>query len=186
MMRIIGGLWAVWFFYWWLASRGVRKPARTESPASRAIHMGLLAFAFLTLFSPMLRFGFLGTRVIPESVALEWVGVGMTCAGLLFSVWARVHLGRFWSGEVQIKEGHRLIQSGPYAFVRNPIYTGFLLAIVGSALTLGEARGAVIIAATLTAFARKIRMEEKMLGAEFGAEFLAYRAKTKALIPFLY
>jgi protein-S-isoprenylcysteine O-methyltransferase Ste14 len=186
MMRIIGGLWGAWFFYWWLASLGVHKPARTESRGSRAVHMGLLAAAFLLLFSPLFKFGYLGTRVIPESRALECAGVGMTCAGLLFAVWARVHLGRFWSGEVQIKQGHRLIESGPYSFVRNPIYTGFLLAIVGSALTLGEARGALIIAATLTAFARKIKMEETMLGSEFGAEFAEYKRRTKALIPFVY
>ena len=57
-----------------------------------------------------------------------WLGLLMVVAGLAFAVWARVHLGRNWSGTVTVKENHELIRSGPYAIVRHPIYTGLLLA----------------------------------------------------------
>ncbi|MBI3554444.1 MAG: hypothetical protein HY077_18260 [Elusimicrobia bacterium] len=185
MMRATMGLWAAWLFYWWLAGRSVEKAEKTESLLSRALHLGILACAFLFLFSDQLRVGFMGRRIIPEALFIEAVGLGLTTAGLLLCVWARVHLGRFWSGEVQLKEGHRLIASGPYAFVRHPIYTGFLLAVCGSAVTLGEVRGLLILAATIAAYARKIRLEEELLNSRFGAEYDQYERRTWALLPFV-
>lgn len=184
-MRAAQALWAAWFLYWWWASRNVKQAQQAESTASRGLHLMILGFIFLVLFSSAFRFGFMGRRLWPEGLVISGAGLGMTAAGLLFTVWARVHLGKYWSGEVQIKEGHRLIKTGPYALVRHPIYTGFLLAILGSAVTLGEVRGLVIIGATLTAFWRKLRIEEAVLSREFGGEYAAYRGRTKALIPFV-
>jgi len=184
-MRATQALWAAWFVYWWWASKNVKQAQQAETTASRGLHLALLAFAFLILFSDAFRIGLMGRRLWPESPTLSGAGLGMTAAGLLFTIWARVHLGRYWSGEVQIKEGHRLIMTGPYALARHPIYTGFLLAILGSAVSLGEGRGLVIMAATLAAFWRKVRIEEAVLSEEFGGEYAAYRGRTKALIPFL-
>jgi protein-S-isoprenylcysteine O-methyltransferase Ste14 len=184
-MRATQALWAAWFLYWWLASRGVKQAHKSEATASRGMHLAILAFAFLMMFSDLFHFGLMGRRLWPAAAAMTWAGLGMTAAGMLFTIWARVHLGRYWSGEVQIKEGHRIIMTGPYALVRHPIYTGFLLAILGSAVTLGEVRGLVIIAATSVAFWRKVRIEEAVLAKEFGGEYAAYRGRTKALIPFL-
>ncbi len=184
-MQAQPALWAAWFLYWWWAGRSAHKAESSETKLSRGLHLALLAVSFLLLFSPAFGFGLMGRRLWPESTAAAWAGVGVTVLGLLFTVWARVHLGRYWSGEVQIKQGHRLITTGPYAFVRHPIYTGFLLAVVGSVVSLGEARGLVVIAATLIAFWRKLRIEEAVLAREFGGEYAVYRGRTKALIPFV-
>lgn len=73
-------------------------------------------------------------------MVLYWLGLLMVICGLAFAVWARIHLGRNWSGTVTVKEDHELIRSGPYGIVRHPIYTGLLLAIAGTAIVFGEWR----------------------------------------------
>ena len=83
--------------------------------------------------------------------------------GLAFSVAGRVWLGDNWSGTVTLKQDHELIRSGPYRWVRHPIYTGLLLAILGSAIALGEWRGLVALALVAVAFLRKVAIEERFL-----------------------
>ncbi len=161
-------LWALWFVYW--------GPKR---------HLALLAAAFLLLFSNPFSVGWLKFRLWPQDAYISFTGLLLTAGGLLICVWARVELGRYWSGAIHIKEDHRLIQTGPYAFLRHPIYAGFLLAILGSAMTLGEARGLLIIAATVMAYVRKIPQEERSLELRFGRQYEHYRRSTKALLPFL-
>jgi protein-S-isoprenylcysteine O-methyltransferase Ste14 len=109
----------------------------------------------------------------------------MTAAGLLFSVWARRCLGTNWSGAVTIKERHELVTSGPYGLVRHPIYTGVLLAILGSAIAVGEWQA--VLAMVLASFAlwRKLRLEERWMLNRFGEAYRAYCRKVPALIPFL-
>ena len=94
-------------------------------------------------------------------------------------MWARVHLGRNWSGSVTVKEGHELIRSGPYRYVRHPIYTGLLAAVLGSAIASGTVRallGLLIIAAALL---RKLRVEERFMRETFPGEYQRY-ARTDA------
>ena len=81
----------------------------------------------------------------------------MVAAGLAFAVWARVYLGRNWSGTVTVKQDHELIRSGPYGFVRHPIYTGLLLAMLGTAIAIGEWRGLVAFALFTIGFLLKLR-----------------------------
>jgi len=113
------------------------------------------------------------------------VGVLVLAGGLAFTVWARVILGRNWSGTVTLKEGHELIRSGPYRFVRHPIYTGLLVAFAGSAIARGEWRGLVALAIAFAALWRKLKLEERWLGETFGDAYERYRAEVPALIPFL-
>jgi len=99
----------------------------------------------------------------------RYSGFVLAAAGLLFSVWARLHLGSNWSRAVTIKQDHELITSWPYAFVRHPIYTGLLLMFLGSALAEGEWRGLVALALVFAALWRKLKLEERWLGEHFGA-----------------
>jgi protein-S-isoprenylcysteine O-methyltransferase Ste14 len=87
------------------------------------------------------------------------------------TIWARVHLGQFWSARVTIKEGHELIQSGPYARVRHPIYSGILMALIGSALVVGEWRALLAVLMVFLAHLDKARREEKLLAEQFGEAF---------------
>ncbi len=109
----------------------------------------------------------------------------MVAAGLGLAVWARAHLGRNWSGIVTVKKDHALIRTGPYRIVRHPIYTGLLLALIGTAAAIGEWRGVVAVICALIGFLRKIQVEEKRMRENF-PEYSRYRQQTAALIPLLY
>lgn len=104
----------------------------------------------------------------------------------MFSSWARIHLGQYWSGTVALKEGHKLVTSGPYRLVRHPIYTGLFMAVLGSAAAAATVEAFVSFAVMLAAYAVKWRREEKLLLGEFGQEYRDYMTRTKALIPYLF
>lgn len=176
-------MWMGWALYWWALSRHVKVTVRRESLVSRLLHIGPLAVAVLLLWVPRVPFASLGERVLPWTEALFWVGAALTAAGLLFTVWARVHLGTNWSGTVTLKRGHELITSGPYAFVRHPIYTGLLLAFLGSALARDEWRGVLALALVALALWRKLRNEERWMREQFGDAYSAYSKRVAALVP---
>jgi protein-S-isoprenylcysteine O-methyltransferase Ste14 len=124
-------------------------------------------------------------RFLPEGNLVLVLGVALLAAGLGFSVWARRHLGRNWSSQVVVKEDHALIRSGPYQHLRHPIYTGILLAFLGTAVTIGEWRALLAFLFAVVAFAVKGRAEEQRMVGIF-PEYQQYRRETAALIPFVY
>ena len=176
-------MWMAWVLYWWALSRNVKVTVRRESLGSRLLHIGPLAVAVFLVGAPRVPFDVLGERVLPWTVALFWAGAALTAAGLLFTVWARVHLGTNWSGTVTLKRGHELITSGPYAYVRHPIYTGLLLAFLGSALARDEWRGVLALALVALALWRKLRNEERWMREQFGDAYSAYSQRVAALVP---
>jgi len=181
----VPGLWIAWVLYWWAASGDVKVTKRREPVASRLGHVVPLVLAAWMLIAPRLPGGLLGGRFLPATLSVYLIGVAVLAAGLAFTVWARVFLGRNWSGTVTLKEGHELIRSGPYRFVRHPIYTGLLVAFAGSAIARGEWRGLVALAIAFGALWRKLKLEERWLGEIFGEAYERYRAEVPALIPFL-
>jgi protein-S-isoprenylcysteine O-methyltransferase Ste14 len=106
-------------------------------------------------------------------------------AGVAFAIWAREHLGKLWSGTITLKEGHRIVQSGPYRLARHPIYTGILTGVVGVVLARGDLASLLALVLFALGVARKIAIEEKLLGSRFGEEYAAYRKKVRAIIPFI-
>jgi protein-S-isoprenylcysteine O-methyltransferase Ste14 len=179
-------LWYSWAAYWLASSLSASAPKRVQDPSARLFYRAELLLAFALLAFPRLGVGPLGVRLVPWSEALFVAGAVMLAAGLGLAVWARVHLGQNWSGHVTLKAGHRLIRSGPYAIVRHPIYTGLLLAIIGTAVTIDEVRGVVAVILVLEAHIRKLRLEERWLTEEFGSEYDLYKREVKALIPGIY
>jgi protein-S-isoprenylcysteine O-methyltransferase Ste14 len=181
----VPALWAAWCIYWWIASHNVKPVKRKESTASRAGHILPLIVAVLLLALPTLPGALPSGRLLPATRSVFFIGVALVAAGLAFSVWARVYLGRNWSGVVTLKEGHELIRSGPYRLVRHPIYSGLLLAFVGSAVVRGEWRGVVAVVIAFAALWRKLKLEERWLSEAFGGQYSAYRNEVAALIPFV-
>lgn len=120
------------------------------------------------------------------SAAAQWTGVGLTVAGHAFSIWARLHLGKYWSGTVALKEGHKLITSGPYGMVRHPIYTGLFISLLGSAMAATTIESFVGLVLMFCSYIIKWRREEKLMIAEFGQEYRDYMARTKAVIPYVF
>jgi len=113
------------------------------------------------------------------------IGTILVFAGLALAVWARWHLGRNWSGAVVVKQGHTLTRTGPYRRVRHPIYSGVLLALLGTALAIGEPRGFVATALILCGFLVKLSSEEARMR-EIFADYADYSRDTARLIPGVY
>ena len=124
-------------------------------------------------------------RIVPDSPLAGVTGILLTIAGLSFSWWARHHLGKYWSSMVEVKVGHRLIRTGPYGFVRNPMYAGILVAFPGAAIAIGEVLAFVVFLIGFVSVWVKIKAEERILTEKFGEEYLHYKREVKALIPFV-
>jgi protein-S-isoprenylcysteine O-methyltransferase Ste14 len=183
--RTIPALWIAWLLYWWIAARGAKANRRKESVPSRLTHVVPLLIAGWLLASSRVPVAVLNTPIVPRSIALFACGVALTAAGLAFTVWARVHLAGNWSGVVTLKENHTLVRDGPYRCVRHPIYTGLLLALIGSAIARDEWRGVLALALAFAALWRKLSLEERWLAETFGDDYRRYRSEVRALIPFL-
>ena len=137
--------------------RAGRKVIRRARPRTR--YWGVLFVIIIVLFLNQSAF-----RLPPASrnVAVGVFGVALCSLGIAIAVWARMHLGRNWNVEPSIQEGHELVISGPYRFVRHPIYTGMLVAIFGSALVGGPPWFIAFIAACVL-FVWRVKTEEKFM-----------------------
>ncbi len=113
--------------------------------------------------------------------------LGLEVGGFAFAWWARVHLGRLWSGMITLREGHRVVDSGPYRLVRHPIYTGYLAAAWAFALLVATPPallGAVVLTAQMVG---KARREEAFLRQELGADaYNRYAATTPMIVPIMF
>jgi protein-S-isoprenylcysteine O-methyltransferase Ste14 len=184
-------VWLLWGASWFVAAiwsrRTVGRPAGLDGSAH---YLPTLAGAALLFASPAAgRLAFagdwLGHRywLLPTPVA--WTLCAGTLASFAFAWWARLYLGSLWSGSITRKEGHRVVDSGPYRLVRHPIYTGIIAASFLLALELGTAAGFVGAAVMTLGWWMKARAEEHFLSQELGADYDDYRRRTPMLIPSL-
>jgi protein-S-isoprenylcysteine O-methyltransferase Ste14 len=180
----IPACWIIWALIWFVAASRVKKTARQEEPLSRLSNTAPLWLAAFLLAAPRFWFGFLTAPLLPRSFPLYLIGAAMLVVGLLFAIWARYHIGRNWSGVITVKEDHALVRTGPYHLVRHPIYSGLLLAIIGSALARNDLAALIAVALVLFSFLRRVRTEEHWMMETFGATYAEYKASTPALIPF--
>lgn len=179
----IPALWIAWLLYWSVAATGAKATRRVESFASRLSHTVPLALGISLLATLHVPFVWLAMRFLPRFAGWFWLGLILVATGLAFSVAARAWLGGNWSSMVTLKQDHELIRTGPYSWVRHPIYTGLLLALLGSAIALGEWRGLIALALVSVAFLRKIAIEERFLMQQFGADYERYCDNVPALVP---
>jgi protein-S-isoprenylcysteine O-methyltransferase Ste14 len=178
-------LWLAWLAYWVVAARNVKATSRREGLATFLLNRAFVVGGALLLIIGHKPFHWLNERFVPPTMATYWLGLLMVAAGLAFAVWARIYLGRNWSASVTIKQDHELVRTGPYGVVRHPIYTGILLAPVGTAITIGEWRGLLALTSVTVGFLFKIRTEERFMDEIFGERYAHYRAEVPALIPFI-
>ncbi len=184
---LFGGAWLLWLAYWGISALHVKSAVRVESAGSRfgKYALPLIVAVLLLQNFRALNGTFLNDRFVPAELWIVWLGFFLTIAGLAFTCWARVILGRNWSGVVQLKEDHELIVRGPYSIVRHPIYTGLLLAFLGTALAIGAWRGLIATAIVAVSFWRKLRLEERWLCELFGEQYADYMRRVKALVPWV-
>jgi protein-S-isoprenylcysteine O-methyltransferase Ste14 len=178
-------IWVAWLLSWLIGaffSGRTEKHVRTwEARVYRIpIILGALLLAPWTV-------SILGEKQLWQiGAAGSYLLVVLTAAGCLFTWWARLHLGRFWSGTITRKEGHRIVDTGPYELVRHPIYTGLIGAMIATGIAIGTATALLGTALIAFGFWQKARMEEGFLTNELGADaYGPYCRRVPMLVPFL-
>ena len=129
--------------------------------------------------------GPLNLRLTPHTDWVRISGAVVCVLGLLVAIWARRTLGSNWSSEVAFKKGHELVKTGPYRFVRHPIYSGLLLMCLGTAIVVGRFHSWLGFLLLCIGFWLKLKQEETVMLRNFPDEYLVYKKQVKALVPFL-
>jgi protein-S-isoprenylcysteine O-methyltransferase Ste14 len=125
-----------------------------------------------------------GVAVLLASKLIALIGTLLCAAGIGFAIWARTVIGTNWGMPMTLKQGHELVTSGPYAYVRHPIYSGVLLAMLGSVLVISVS-WLVVLLLNGTQFVYAARKEEQLMLKSFPNEYSAYMRRTKMIIPFV-
>ena len=178
--------WVIFWVYWSFGSRRRHPSKRKVALTFTVVNTSLLYLGFLLIWLGRGISGPLGLLVIPQSTLIAVTGTAFTIIGVVFAIWSRLSLKKNWSGVVVITEGQQLIRGGPYAIVRHPIYTGMLLALLGTMLvasTIGSLLGFFL---TILSLWQKAAIEEQFLQVEFGEQYTQYQREVKFLIPFIY
>ena len=182
---IIPACWILFSVIWLLAAAATKRSIYRESGARRLRYWILLVLAFLLLTKRhRLPYPF-DVRIIPATETVEWMAGILCIAGLAFCVWARATLGRNWSGTITLKEGHELIERGPYRLVRHPIYTGLLAMFLATAIAFGHLGGIVAVLLAFASFWIKLSEEEKLMRQQFPEQYGSYEQRVKRIIPFV-
>ncbi|MFZ3244499.1 MAG: isoprenylcysteine carboxylmethyltransferase family protein [Candidatus Acidiferrales bacterium] len=177
-------LWVIFSIYWTIASRNSAENKSSESNTSTALHQIMLNVALLQLFIPVP--GLKGWFLPQRFHFLVAVGVIVQVAFFVLAILARRHLGRNWSAEVRIGEGHELVRTGPYRLLRHPIYTAMLGMFLGTAIASSQYHALLGLGILVMAYLRKTRLEENILRETFGTEWDAYRRTTWAFVPLVF
>ncbi len=165
----------------WLIGRFTAKRTAVAQPWTSAV-----PYMILMLMTPLFLLDAMplpNARLIHD--APELFGLILIVGGAITTLAARIALARNWSASVALQEGHELVMRGPYRFVRHPIYTGFLLMLLGTALGRGTAQPFAIVLILVVVHVWKLRAEEALLAQHFPQAYPDYKARTKALIPFV-
>ena len=178
-------MWAAWAISWMAAAiwsdRATKRPRTSDQ----------IPYRLLAAVGAVLLFGAYRHRHQTEIVlwhtplALGWILDALVLAGMLFTWWARFHLGRLWSGSVTRKADHHIVDTGPYGLVRHPIYTGITLASIATAALRGTAFAWVGTVVMTFGWVIKARLEEKFLREQLGATvYDEYSGRVPMLVPF--
>ena len=179
-------VWIAFVVYWLIKAANTKETQRLEPAGSRILRALTVLVAIVLLSTTWIPLPWLYRPLWRVGFWPFWLGAALTVGGLLFSVWAREHLGRNWSSSVSIKQDHELITTGPYAVVRHPIYTGILAGFLGLAIAISQVRGFVVFVLVFLGFWAKFSMEEQWMRSQFGETYATYVRRTAALVPYLF
>lgn len=175
LTTVVFSVWAVFWICWLLAAAGAKRSVRT-SRFGRPGLVVLVAVVLVRLFKP-------GALAVSSPV-LQGVGLILFALGLGLAVWARIYLGRNWGMPMTERAEPELVTSGPYRFVRHPIYSGILLALLGTALAT-NLYWLIVLVFLGAYFTYSATVEERLMTTSFPDGYASYKAHTKMLIPFV-
>jgi protein-S-isoprenylcysteine O-methyltransferase Ste14 len=181
--------WISFVAYWFISARYTKKTVKRPTWwGGTAVRTAIFILAFLVLRWSLFwhPFGHLISKfaAVVSSPVTRCAGATVFVLGMAFAVWARVHLGRNWGQPMTLREGHELVTTGPYAYVRHPIYTGIIFALFGTAL----AESVLLLVPFIALFIFYVlsaATEEKHMLRQFPDEYPKYKKRTKMLIPFV-
>jgi protein-S-isoprenylcysteine O-methyltransferase Ste14 len=188
--------WDLWIVTWMVAALWSARTVKRPNRSGEMLYRVLVGPGYVLLLLPWLKHvpghyeivdwpGVLGRRFWMPPLALGWTLVGVAAAGFLFAWWARIYLGRLWSGAITRKEGHNVVDKGPYGIVRHPIYTGIFVAVIATVVVSGTLHAVLGGACLIIGYWLKARLEERFLREELGADaYDSYRRRVPMLIPF--
>lgn len=190
--RVMLVSWAVFLLVWlglsFFVKRDVRGGRSARAYQARVLVLAILVIVVtrssrrhhsgVSLFSNRL-------SLFVPSQGLLWIGAACTVIGIAVAIWARLYIGPNWSPRPAMKEEHELVTGGPYAFVRHPIYSGIILAALGTAFT-GTVFGAIVFVAATAVFISRVGREERIMLELFPGVYPSYQSRTTRLVPFVW
>ena len=181
--ELIGLLWLIFVVYWVVSAIGVKK--NIEQRGAGWFRWLLIIVVFVLVGSKNFRSFIVHHSFNFSHPAVQAIGVILCAAGIALAIWARRHIGRNWGMPMTKKEGAELTTTGPYKFVRNPIYSGVFLAMIGTAIVVSP-WWLLIFIFYASYFFYSAKVEEKIMLEKFPDTYPAYRQRTKMFIPFLF
>jgi protein-S-isoprenylcysteine O-methyltransferase Ste14 len=178
-------LWALWLVSWLIASAWSSRAVKRAAIGRQLTDRVITALGGVLLFTRLGRDDIAELRLWDLDARGAWSLTVVVALGFVFAWWARLHLGRLWSGSVTQKEGHRIVDTGPYATVRHPIYAGLLLSAFATAAIEATWFGCAGAGLITLGFFLKARLEERFLRGDLGVAYDEYRRRVPMLIPFL-
>jgi protein-S-isoprenylcysteine O-methyltransferase Ste14 len=167
------------FWTYWLVAAFSMKRGRLAWSRELRIRAVVVVLAIL-----LLRLGAFQNNGLNSEAWRAGLGLVLFAVGLWFAIWARIHIGRNWGTPMSQKDDPELVTSGPYQLVRHPIYSGILVAGVGTAVALSWA-WLIAVALAGVYFVYSATIEERNLTEQFPESYPAYRRSTKMLVPFI-
>jgi protein-S-isoprenylcysteine O-methyltransferase Ste14 len=175
--------WFLFAVFWLILRKRVNKNIYEQTAEQKLLAIANFTFYFALLYWPLF---FAPERHTFQSDASGVIGLIICIVGVLLSVWSRLIAGKDWSSRLAIKETYNLITKGPYNIVRHPVYTGFILGLLGSAIAIGHLSGFIALGIMLSGLIAKIGQEEKVLSSRFPDDYESYQTRSKKLIPFIW
>ncbi len=189
MINLVLICWGIFVLYWIISSFFVKKSVSRRKDWKFQLIWRVIIIALIILIAIISKKTVLTIVLHPiflSNLTLQIIGSVLVILGLVEAIWARISLGRNWSGYVTYKKNHELVTSGPYKYIRHPIYSSLILMLIGTFFNFPNTEVIIILLIWIVLFATRMKREEKIMTKLFGREYINYMDKSKRLIPWIY